>query len=84
MNAYHRAFDHAESELDRELRMVREAIQLVASGQSSRVVLAGIRFGEDEAALTVLDARRAGVRVRPLAGTGVAGTDLVIEPALAG
>ncbi len=55
-----------ESRLDLELRMVREAIALVALRHSWRVTVAGLRLGE-----TILEpARRladdAGVRLVPL------------------
>jgi hypothetical protein len=64
----------------RELLLAREAIALVAAGGSSRVVVAGIRFGE-----TILrDAQRlaleAGVRVKPLRRAEGLGTDLLVEP----
>jgi hypothetical protein len=64
---------------DRELRLAREAIAMVASGASPRVVIAGISFGEaifDSACQLAL---QAGVRVKPLRKQD-AGTDLVIEP----
>ena len=73
-----------EQDLEREMRMVREAILLVSSGISSRVIIAGIQFGDDEAGLVVLDARRAGVRVRTVPAAGSAGSDIVIEGALVG
>jgi hypothetical protein len=65
---------------DRESRLVREAIAMVAAGASPRVVVAGIRFGE-----TLLDdARRialeAGVRVNPIWRTDEKGADIVVMP----
>ena len=43
-----RSLDAESSEsVEKELRLVREAISLVASGASQRVVLAGIEHGED-------------------------------------
>jgi hypothetical protein len=64
---------------DREMRLVREAIEMVASGGSRRVILAGIRFGD-----SLLDpARRmaleAGVRVLPVAHDGDGGVDISVE-----
>jgi hypothetical protein len=64
--------------LEREMRLVREAIALVASGASPRVILSNIQFGE-----TLLDpARRlaadAHVRVVPLWRSGE-GADLAVE-----
>jgi hypothetical protein len=65
--------------IDRELRMIRGAIDLVASGGSPRVVLAGLHFGEK----LLEDARRmaqaAGVAVVPLWTARSEGADLSIE-----
>lgn len=65
---------------ERELLMVREAIAMVASGASTRVVLAGIRHGNQ-----ILDSARrlaleAGVRVIPLRVQENTGADLAVEP----
>jgi hypothetical protein len=65
---------------ERELRMVREAIAMVASGASSRVVIAGISQGN-----AILDVARrlaleSGVRVNRLAQAEAKGTDLAVEP----
>ena len=64
----------------RELTLAREAIALVASGATPRVVLAGIRHGDD----ILLEAQRAalecGVRVSPLRSGDAPRTDLVVEP----
>jgi hypothetical protein len=65
--------------LEQEMRLIREAIAMVASGASPRVVLAGIRFGE-----TLLDSGRrlaldAGVRLVPLWRADEAGADLAVE-----
>lgn len=65
--------------LDREMRLVREAIAMVASGGASRVVLAGINFGE-----TLVDpARRlaleAGVRLVLVTRADEGGADIAIE-----
>jgi hypothetical protein len=60
--------------------MAREAIAMVASGASPRVVLAGIRFGD-----VILDTARrlaleSGVRVNPIWRDRGDGADLVVEP----
>lgn len=65
--------------LEHEMRLIREAIAMVASGGAPRVVLAGIRFGE-----TLLDPSRrlaleAGVRLVPLWGADEAGADIAVE-----
>lgn len=64
--------------LEREMRMIREAIAFVSSGSSPRVVLANIHFGEQ-----LLDrARRladdAGVLIVPMWRAGE-GADLMVE-----
>jgi hypothetical protein len=65
--------------LEQEMRLIREAIAMVASGAAPRVVLAGISFGE-----TLLDSGRrlaldAGVRLVPLWRADEAGADLAVE-----
>jgi hypothetical protein len=70
----------SKAAMDREARLVREAIAMVASGASPRVVIAGIRYGE-----TLLDdARRialeAGVRVNPIWRQDHNGADIVVVP----
>jgi hypothetical protein len=65
---------------ERELRMVREAIALVASGASRHVVVAGISRGEQ-----ILEAARrlgleSGVRVNRLPQPEAKGADLAVEP----
>jgi hypothetical protein len=64
--------------LEREMRMIREAIAVVASGASARVLLANLHFGEE-----LLDrARRladdAGLAVVPMFRAGE-GADLSVE-----
>jgi len=65
---------------ERELRMAREAIALVASGVSPRVVIAGIRYGDE-----ILESARrlgldSGVRVNPIRQPQRQAADLVVEP----
>jgi hypothetical protein len=64
---------------ERELRMVREAIALVAAGASSRVVVAGIRHGDDILVTARRLALAAGVRVNRLQQEDK-GADLSVEP----
>ena len=65
---------------ERELRMAREAIAMVASGVSPRVVIAGIRYGDE-----ILESARrlgldAGVRVNTIRQQQRQAADLVVEP----
>jgi hypothetical protein len=65
--------------VEHELRMVHEAIALVASGAAPRVIIANIKFGS-----VVLDAARRialsrGLRVRPLWRADME-ADLAVEP----
>lgn len=65
--------------IERELRLVREAIAFVSSGGASRVVVGGIHFGEAllrPAGLLALDA---GVRIVPLWTSDEAGVDIAVE-----
>lgn len=69
--------EHAATE--RELRMMAEAITMVATGASPRVIVAGIHH-----APAILDRVRrlalaAGVRIRSLRQDD-SGTDLAVEP----
>ena len=65
---------------ERELMMAREAIAMVASGASPRVVLAGIRFGDVILGAARRLALESGVRVKPIWRDEGDGADLVIEP----
>jgi hypothetical protein len=66
---------------ERELQLAREAIVMVASGASPRVVIAGIRFADQ-----ILDAARrlateSGVSANVVRRGNRPTADLVIEPA---
>jgi hypothetical protein len=65
--------------IERELQTVRSAIDLVATGGSRRVVLAGLRF----AGQLIRPARRmalgTGTRIVPLWNTDEGGGDLAVE-----
>ncbi len=65
--------------IERELRLVREAIVFVASGNASRVVVGGIRLGEALLPEAEALALRAGVRVVPLWTSDEAGIDIAVE-----
>jgi hypothetical protein len=62
-----------------ELRLVQDAIALVASGQSRRVVVANLRVGDAILGQAEALARAAGVRIVPLWSTDEAGTDIAVE-----
>ena len=64
---------------DREFQLVREAIVMVASGGSRRVVLAGIRLGDRLFVPGSRLALEAGVRLARLETADGAGVDLAVE-----
>lgn len=69
----------AECDIDRELTLVREAILMVARDRTRRVVVAGLRHGEELLALAVDSATRAGVRLLALPRADGLGTDVAVE-----
>jgi hypothetical protein len=71
--------DLATSTLDHELDLVRSAIAMVAAGQATRVVLGGLRFGEQLVAPAREMAAGTGVRVVPLWRADDSGADLAVE-----
>jgi hypothetical protein len=64
------AREAVEPELDGELRLLREAIMMVATGVSPHVTVAGLRFGDRLVPACVSMAREAGVRVLPVRSSG--------------
>lgn len=60
--------------------MAREAIAMVASGASPRVVIVGLRHGDQILVPTRRFALERGVRVNRLAACDGTRADLVIEP----
>jgi hypothetical protein len=71
--------DALRDQLDGELRLVKEAILLVASRGAPRVTVAGLRLGE-----AILDATRRlgadeGVRIVALWGTDEGSVDIRVE-----
>jgi hypothetical protein len=65
---------------ERELRLAQEAIAMVACGATRRIVIAGIRHGEEILERSRTIGLSLGVRVDALRQQGGEGTDLVIEP----
>jgi hypothetical protein len=65
--------------LEREMNLVREAIEMVARGASPRVTLAGLRFGQTLLGTAWGLAIEAGVRLVPLWKPDDAGADIAVE-----
>jgi len=60
------ARETVEPQFDGELRLLREAILMVATGVSPHVTVAGLRFGDRIAAASAAMALEGGVRVSPV------------------
>jgi len=77
------AWDQSTAEVERtlelELTLVSDAIAMVASGASPRVVIASLRFGKALVATASGLATEAGVRVVPLRRPDGTGTDIAVE-----
>ena len=80
MEDVHAAAVQAGPGLAGEERLLREAILMVASNRSPRVILAGLEFGEVVFEHLRATALEAGVRVRPRHEDGGDHTDLLVEP----
>ena len=65
--------------LEHEMNLLREAIAMVASGGSRRVVVGGLRFGEALLEPAQGLATEAGVRLVPLWMPDDAGADIAVE-----
>jgi len=78
---YRSAWAAATSDgLEREQRLVREAIAMVASGAAPRVVVASLRYSRALLGPSQRLALEAGVRVRALWRKDGEGADLAVEP----
>jgi len=62
-----------------EIAQVEGAIQLVASGEASRVSLSGLKFGEQLSRRFGAEAQAAGVHLEPLPWPDDAGCDLLVR-----
>jgi len=71
--------DEVARTLEREMRLVREAITFVASGGSPRVIVASLRLSGQLLDPARRLAAEAGVRLVPLWHTDEAGVDIAIE-----
>jgi hypothetical protein len=65
--------------LEREMSLLREAIEMVARGASPRVTVAGLSFGEALLVSARGLATEAGVRLVPLWMPDDAGADIAVE-----
>jgi len=65
--------------LERELRLIREAITLVASGGAPRTIVSGLRLSEALVDPAGKMAREAGVTLTPLWHADDSGVDFAIE-----
>ena len=65
--------------LDGEMRLIEDAVRLVASGNAPRVTLAGLRFGEALMHRATFIASEHGVRIVPEWFDDEAGADIVVE-----
>jgi hypothetical protein len=72
--------DAVPDALEREARLVRDAIRFVAAGRSPRVVVAGLRLGEALLPSARRMALEAGVRIVPLWAADESGVDIAVEP----
>jgi hypothetical protein len=67
--------------LQSEMSLIREAVLLVASGGSSRVTVAGLRFGEALLAPARILAAEHGVRIQPQWWPDDEGASVAVERA---
>jgi hypothetical protein len=65
--------------LEHEMRLITEAIALVASGGAPRAVVAGLRFGDELLHSARRVALEAGVRIVPLWRADEAGVDIAVD-----
>lgn len=74
-----RSVSPVDRTLEHEMTLVREAIAMVAGGGSRRVVVGGLRFGEELLEPAGRLATEAGVRLVPLWMPDDAGADIAVE-----
>jgi hypothetical protein len=78
-DAIDRTAELVPATLDNELRLVREAIALVASGRSPRTVVAGLRLSDALLEPAAGIARDARVALTPIRRPDDSGVDIAIE-----
>ena len=81
MDVNRRYRDQASLVLERELAHIADGIEFVAGGGATRIVLAGLRFGEPLLEAAQEMARASGVRLVPLWSSDESGVDIAIERA---
>ena len=74
-----RTGDTVPATVDRELQLIREGIVLVASGRSTRTIVAGLLLSEALVDPATHLAQDAGVALTPLWHTDHPGVDFAIE-----
>ncbi len=74
-----RMADVVPATFDRELNLVREAIEFVALGGAPRVVVGGLQLGETLLPAAARMAQEAGVTVAPLWNADEGGMDIAVE-----
>jgi len=65
--------------LEYELRLLQEAISLVAGGHAPRVIVGGLRLGDQVLEPARLMGIQAGVRIVPLWNADEAGLDIEVD-----
>ena len=70
-----------QHQLERELRLVSDAIAMVAGGGSPRVTIAGLSLGDQVLEPARRLARQAGVRIVPQWTADESGVDITVERA---
>jgi len=74
-----RTADVVPATLEYEMRLINEAIALVASGRTRRTVVAGLRLGDQLLPSEQRVADEAGVRLVPLWHADEHGVDIAVE-----
>ena len=74
-----RTADVVPATLEHEMRLINEAIALVASGRTRRTVVAGLQLGDQLLPSAQRVADEAGVRLVPLWHADEHGVDIAVE-----
>ena len=79
MTSANHASQDVQSTIDREVDVLESAIRLVASGATTRTVVAGLRLSEAVMPLVTPIAQRHGVTLEPIYRTDEEGWDIVVR-----